>query len=98
MPKALEIARFRTKPGADERLLAERPDMLEALRERFPGAGEAHLARLDDGSWIDLIVWDSREQAETAQREVFDHPEIAGWFGHIDEVVAMEHADLAGDG
>ena len=92
---AMEIARFRVREGAEQSLLAERPAMLAALRERFPAAGDAHLARLDDGTWVDVIVWSSREEADRAQREVFDHPEIAGWFGHISEVVAMEHGELA---
>ena len=91
---ALELARVRVKDGAEADFLAERPAMLAALRERFPGVRDAYLGNLGDGVWIDVVVWDTREQAEAAAREVFDHPEIAGWFRHIDEVIAMEHADV----
>ncbi len=96
MPHALEIARFRAKPDAEDDLLAERPAMIDALRRNFPGVRDAYLAQTDDGTWVDVVVWESREQAETAQRQVFDRPEVVGWFRHIEEVVSMEHATLRG--
>lgn len=54
----------------------------------------ASLAQLDDGTWIDLVVWNSRAEADTAAREVMDVPEIAGWFRHIETVLSMEHAEV----
>ena len=92
---ALELARVRIADGAEPDFLAERPAMLAALRDRFPGVRAAYLGRLDDGLWIDVVVWDTRQQAETAARDAFNHPEIAGWFRHIQEVIAMEHAEVA---
>ena len=92
---ALELARIRVADGAESDFLAERPAMVAALRDRFPGVRAAYLGRLEDSLWIDVVVWDTRQQAEAAAKDVFDHPEIAGWFRHIEEVIAMEHAEVA---
>jgi hypothetical protein len=91
---ALEIVRYRLKDGAEEELLAEGPSLFALLREEFPGMRTAHRAKLDDGSWIDVVVWDSREEAEAAAREAMDRPQIAAFMRHIDEVLSMEHADV----
>jgi hypothetical protein len=37
------------------RLVAGRPAMTEALRERFPGCLAAYLTREDAGSWLDVV-------------------------------------------
>ena len=92
---ALEIARFTTKPDEDEALLAERPAMLEALGRECSGLVSAHLGKLDARIWIDVLVWRSRDEALAAQEKAFSIPPVAAWFGHIDEVLAMEHADVA---
>ena len=92
---ALELARFTLKPGAEEPFLAERDEMIAALRATFPGVRDAYLGRVEGDEWIDVVVWDSRGHAERAAKEVFDHPAIAKWFRHIDHVVSTEHADVA---
>ena len=94
MAEALEIARVRLRPGAEEAFVGERGEMLRALVDRFPGLREATLARLD-GSWVDVIRWGSRDEAEAAAAGVFDVPECVAWFGHIEEVLSMEHAEVA---
>ena len=92
---ALELARIRVADGAESDFLAERPAMVAALRDRFSGVRAAYLGRLEDSLWIDVVVWDTRQQAEAAAKDVFNHPEIAGWFRHIEEVIALEHAEVA---
>jgi hypothetical protein len=90
----LEIVRFRLEDGAEDEMLAERPNLSALLREAFPGLRAAHRAKLDDGTWIDVLVWDRREQAETAQREEMQRPEIATALRHVDEVLSMELAEV----
>jgi hypothetical protein len=94
VPLTLEIVRFRLKDEAENDLLAERPSVFELLRRDFPGVRAAHRARLDDGTWIDVVLWSSREEAEMAAREVMKKPEMAAFMRHVDEVLSFEHAEV----
>jgi hypothetical protein len=50
MTLTLELAAFTVREGAEPALLAERPEMLAALRQAFPAVLAAWLTRQDDGS------------------------------------------------
>jgi hypothetical protein len=90
MTLTLELAAFTVREGAEPSLLAERPEMLAALRQAFPGALAAWLARQDDGSWLDVILWRSREEAEEAARRIDQVPEAKRWFRHIAESKGLD--------
>lgn len=92
--QALEMVRFVLKDGHEEAFLQGRPAMLDALRRNFPAAGDAFLGKLGDGTWVDVVVWESRDAAEAAAKEVSEHAEIAAWFANIDVVVSMDHVDV----
>lgn len=66
VPQAVELVMFTVRPGEEEEFVAERPAMLAAMRSRFTGLEHAYLARRDDGSWLDIVIWTSREEAEAA--------------------------------
>jgi hypothetical protein len=59
--------------------------MVGALRRAFPGALGAWLTKQDDGSWLDIILWRSRDDAEDAARRIHEIPEAQAWFRHIAE-------------
>ncbi|GAA0442968.1 hypothetical protein Aca07nite_64000 [Actinoplanes capillaceus] len=90
----LELARFTIAEGAEEQLIAERPAMLAALRRGFPGCLAAYLTREEDGGWLDVLVWRSREEAEASAREITSIPECAAWFRHITESGGIRHAEV----
>ncbi|MEV0162523.1 antibiotic biosynthesis monooxygenase [Nonomuraea fuscirosea] len=90
----IELARFRVREGAEDRLVAERPEMVAALRRRFPGCLAAYLTRGDDGEWLDVILWRSRAEAEESAREVNSVPEVAAWFRHIAESGGLRHVEV----
>lgn len=94
MSPAIEIARFTVKTGAEAAMLAERPAMVRELRKRFPAHQDAYLTKLDDGSWMDVVLWSDRAQAEAAAEGVYAYPEIAAWFRHTDRVIGFEYADV----
>jgi heme-degrading monooxygenase HmoA len=94
MAQAIEMVRFTVKPGEEEALVAERSGMLEALTAEYPGLVSARLARADETTWLDLIVWESRERALAAAEGAPRIPACAAWFGHFAEVLGMEHADV----
>jgi hypothetical protein len=65
--------------------------MIAALRRALPGLVSSWLTRRDDGSWLDVILWRSREHAEYSARHVTEIPEAVAWFGHIAESRGIEH-------
>jgi hypothetical protein len=81
MTLTLELAAFTVREGAEPALLAERPEMLAALRQAFPAALASWLTKQDDGSWLDVILWRSRQEAEEAARRIDQLPEAKRWFG-----------------
>ena len=91
MSAVYEIVRSRIREGAEEEMLALRPRMIDAVRRRFPDLQDAHLIQLDDGSWLDVVRWGSRESAEKASATMQEIPEAAAMMGMIEEVVSFEH-------
>jgi hypothetical protein len=81
MPLTLELAAFTVRDGAEPQLRAERPEMLGALRQAFPAALAAWLTKQDDGSWLDVIPWQSREEAEEAAARIHQVPRPSVGFG-----------------
>lgn len=65
MTEALEIVTFRLKPGAEAGFAAANNLVADWLA-RQPGFVNRCLARRDDGGWVDVVRWRSREQALTA--------------------------------
>jgi hypothetical protein len=70
MALTFELATFSVREADEASLVAERPQMIAALGRAFPGLLAAWLAKRDDGSWIDVILWRSREEAEHAAKHV----------------------------
>jgi hypothetical protein len=89
----IELARFRIREGAEEALLAERPAMIKALRERFPGCLAAYLTK-EDGEWLDVLLWRSRADAEEAARLITGVPACVEWFRHIEGASSVQHVEV----
>ncbi len=60
-------------------MLRLRPPIIAAVRKRFPELIDARLIKLDDGSWLDLARWQSREAAERAAGALAEIPERPRW-------------------
>ncbi|OJF15234.1 hypothetical protein [Couchioplanes caeruleus] len=97
--RAMELARFTVDPSDVEAMLQARPAMLAALRERFAGFESLRLVRLDEWTWLDVVVWASRAQADEAAAKIGEIPQCRAAFAFIKEMVSMEHAEIffAGD-
>ncbi len=91
MSAVFEHAAFTVREGHQQALLDERPVMIAALRRAFPGLLSSWLTRRDDGSWLDVILWRSREDAEYSATHVTEVLEAVAWFGHIGEPRGIEH-------
>jgi hypothetical protein len=95
MTLTFELAVFTVGEEAEPALLAERPEMIAALRQAFPAALAAWLTKQDDGSWLDVILWRSRQEAEEAARRIDEVPEAKRWFRHIVESKGLRHVEVA---
>ena len=94
MSQVFELAAFTVREGHQHALLAERNGMITALGCAFPGLMSAWLTQRDDGSWLDVILWRGRAQAEHAAVHVTEVPEAAAWFTHIDQSRGIEHLEV----
>ena len=96
MGAAVEIARFRVAPEAEQGLVAAWPAMVDAMKRAHPGLRNVHLVRFEDGTWADIAVWADTESAEQACT-VAPLPEVEAFFGHIAEDVSMDVTTLVGE-
>jgi hypothetical protein len=95
MIQVFEFAGFTVLDGHERALVDERPAMIAALRRAFPGLVAAWLTQRDDGSWLDVILWQSREEADYSAKHVTEVPQAAAWFAHIGESRGIEHLTVA---
>jgi heme-degrading monooxygenase HmoA len=77
MPEFYDVVHANVRDGAEEEMLSRRPALEAGARENLPGLLEIHLLRLDDGTYIDLLRWESREAADAAI-ERFANVPVAG--------------------
>lgn len=90
----IELVSFTIDDDAAAQLVAERPAMVYALKERFPGCLAAYLTREDDGTWLDVVLWRSRAEAEDAARLISSVPVCAAWFRHITKSGGLRHVEV----
>lgn len=91
----IELARFTVRPQDVPTMLERRPAMARALRERVPGFVDLRLVRLDERTWLDVVEWADRAAADAAQDAVGQLPECGAVFELVEEVVSMEHGEVA---
>ncbi|TPL04072.1 MULTISPECIES: hypothetical protein [unclassified Mesorhizobium] len=65
MTETLEIVTFRLKPGTEASFVASNGVITDWLA-RQPGFLSRQLGRREDGSWVDVVRWQSLEQARAA--------------------------------
>ncbi len=94
MSEYLDIVEFTVDEEDIQAFLGRRPTAVAALRGAYPGLLDARLARFDDGTWVDVVRWRSRTEAEAAAAGMPEVAEAASWAGLISGVTSMRHAAL----
>jgi hypothetical protein len=95
MTETLEIVTFRLKPGTEAGFVANNGLMTDWLA-RQPDFLSRQLGRREDGVWVDVVRWQSLEQAKAAADRIM--AEIGGSEAvqAIDPAsVNMMHAEVA---
>jgi hypothetical protein len=90
-----EVVHSRVRAGAEEKMLALRPRFVAAMRAAVPGLLDARLVRLKDGTWLDIVRWDSRASAEAGAAAHEGVPEAAEMAGHVIEIIDFMQGDDA---
>ena len=91
---AIELATFQVDDVAVEGLLADRPRMIAALYAAHPALERAYLTRVDDGSFVDVIVWNSREAALSAAAHASEIPVVREWSEYIGQSGGIRRLDI----
>lgn len=84
--EAIEVVRIRPKPGTHDTLRAMRAQMVAEYEQHWPGQFRTQLLELEDGSWLDLWIWSTRELAERALAEEEKTPTFGEWRAHVEPV------------
>ena len=92
----VEITEFRLVDAVDEETLREASDAIRADLESLPGFVRRELLRGPDGSWVDLVWWESRDAAESAVDAVMATATFERYFSLIDDdSIRMRHFETA---
>lgn len=94
MAQCLEVIRYTPKPGGEDALLELRDQMLADIRSKHDGLLRAEMSKLDDETYIDVLLWESKDHADKANA---DHENIEGfvaWVGNVGEVQAFEATEV----
>src|SRR5919108_4959297 len=75
MPEFYDVVHAKVRDGAEEDMLRRRPALEAGVREKLPGLVDIRLIRLEDGTYIDLLRWESRQAADAAVEKFAEIPE-----------------------
>lgn len=94
MSTTLEIVRFNVDPSHVEAFLAGRSAAIEALQSHSSGLLNTRLARVADDVWVDVLEWETREQAAAAAVTAEKLPAVQSWAEHISGFLSFEQANI----
>ena len=81
----LEIARFRLAADVvDSTLIAEADKLHHQFLKKQKGYIDRRLLKGDDGEWVDLVRYESLQDAQHTNELIPDEPSAAGFFQSID--------------
>ncbi|WP_217572626.1 antibiotic biosynthesis monooxygenase [Mesorhizobium sp. GbtcB19] len=95
MAETLEIVTFRLKPGTEAGFVGNNGIMSDWLA-RQPGFLSRDLGRREDGSWVDVVRWQSMEQARAAADRIMTEIGDSEALQAIEPAsIDMKHAEVA---
>jgi hypothetical protein len=95
MSDAIEMVQFKLNPGVSESdfLAADQP--ISAWVGKQPGFRYRSLSRQDDGTWSDIVYWDSMENAKAAGEVFMKDQGQSSFMAMIDHgSVQMNHSQV----
>ncbi len=92
MPEFCGVVNARVRDGAEE-MLSRRPALEAGVRQKLPGLLDF---RLDDGTYLDVLRWESREAADAATELFAEVPEAGEIHDFLLEGLAHHRGEVAG--
>ena len=70
---------------SDDRLLEVARDVLESWMRQQPGFVKWEIHKESDGSYTDIVYWDSKDAAKNAEADMANIPNASDWFSCYEE-------------
>jgi heme-degrading monooxygenase HmoA len=96
MPEFDEVVHAKVRGDAEEEMLSRRPALEAGVRQKLPGLLDIRLIRLDDGTYLDVLRWESREAADAATELFAEVPEAGEIHGFLPEGTVHHRGEVVG--
>ena len=91
----IEVVTFKVKPGVQIEQAKEKLTLLNECVQAFDGFIYRSFSVNEEGQWIDIVYWTSKEAALKAGEQVMNDPKAQEVFAIIDESsMQMNHYSL----
>lgn len=64
----------------EEQLLTAAKDIVENWMQQLPGFLGWEITKTNEGGYVDIVHWESREAAKNAENEMANIPNAANWY------------------
>jgi hypothetical protein len=93
----VEVSQFRLVPGANDQAFLDAAEKTQTgFLEEQEGFVGRDLLRTDDGSWMDIVRFQSAEAAQAAFERFAGHPSVKAFESMLDpDSVSMTHWSVA---
>jgi heme-degrading monooxygenase HmoA len=81
----IELVSVKARPGVDEADMLRAADAVMAFLSKANGFIRRELFKAGEDQWVDLIYWNSREEAEAALAQSMDQPSVQAMMSLLDE-------------
>jgi hypothetical protein len=80
----VELVTFRARAGVTSEQVISAAEQVNLFLKSQPGFLSRHLGVTDDGTWYDILYWESRDHVTAAMAKVESSPHCPVFFGLID--------------
>lgn len=80
----VELVTFRVRPGISPDQVTDAAEEVNRFLLEQPGFLSRHLGATEDGTWYDILYWESGDHVAAAMEKVAASPHCALFFGLID--------------
>lgn len=93
----VETSQFKTKTGvSDAQLLAASQEAHDGFLSKCKGFVSRELLKADDGTWLDIVHFETMEDAQAAMQSFLGQPSTKAFEEAIDPATAqMRHFEVA---